>query len=137
MPCPPLTYAMPRMIASKEAVEATPCLFLVALDGDELKLVTGRGGGTARGGIGGTGGSARLWLLVAWIPDDSKVGDHPRRWQCWRSSVLCVSARASTLTPYERDRRVGVEKVIAFFSPSASVPRGHVARHGSAKCLAV
>lgn len=52
-------------IARQEVVEATPCLFLVALDGDELKRVTGRAGAAA--------GVARLWLLVAWIPDDSKV----------------------------------------------------------------
>jgi len=49
----------------QEVSEGTPCLFLVALDRDELKTVTGRGGGA--------GGVARLWLLVAWIPDDSKV----------------------------------------------------------------
>ena len=46
-------------------MEATPCLFLVALDSDELKRVTGRAGGAA--------GVTRLWLLVAWIPDESKV----------------------------------------------------------------
>eukprot|EP00752_Nemacystus_decipiens_P012693 g11245.t1 len=51
----------------QEVAEAAPCLFLVALDGDELKRVTGRAGGGA--------GVARLWLLVAWIPDDSKVRD--------------------------------------------------------------
>lgn len=51
--------------ARQEVVEATPCLFLVALDSDELKRVTGRAGGAA--------GVTRLWLLVAWIPDDSKV----------------------------------------------------------------
>lgn len=34
----------------------------MVLDADELKLVTGKGGV-----------SARLWLLVAWIPDDSKA----------------------------------------------------------------
>ena len=54
-----------RLCVRQEVVEATPCLFLVALDGDELKRVAGRAGGVA--------GVARLWLLVAWIPDDSKA----------------------------------------------------------------
>lgn len=65
----------------QEVEEKTPCLFLLALDADELKVVTGRGGGVPAavgggGGRGGGGGAAapRLWLLVAWIPDDAKVG---------------------------------------------------------------
>lgn len=59
-------HGQPRRLL-QEVAAGTPCLFLVALDGDELKAVTGRGRG------GGAGGNARLWLLVAWIPDDSKV----------------------------------------------------------------
>lgn len=64
---------------SQEVEEKTPCLFLLALDAHELKVVTGRGGGVPAavgGGRGGSGGAAapRLWLLVAWIPDDAKVG---------------------------------------------------------------
>lgn len=60
------------LTTSQEVAEATPCLFLVALDRDELKQITGRGGGGPMGG-GDGGTAARLWLLVAWIPDDSKV----------------------------------------------------------------
>ncbi|CAN0026607.1 unnamed protein product [Ascophyllum nodosum] len=49
---------------AEEAVEATPSIFLVSLDPEELKMVTGK-----------AAGAARQWLLVAWIPDDSKVRD--------------------------------------------------------------
>ncbi|CAM9294263.1 unnamed protein product [Laminaria digitata] len=63
---------------AQEVEEKTPCLFLLALDAHELKVVTGRGGGVPAAvgsGRGGSGGAAapRLWLLVAWIPDDAKV----------------------------------------------------------------
>lgn len=67
------------LFISQEVEEKTPCLFLLALDAHELKVVTGRGGGVPAAvgsGRGGSGGAAapRLWLLVAWIPDDAKVG---------------------------------------------------------------
>ena len=64
----------------QEVEEKAPCLFLLALDAHELKVVTSRGAGVpaAVGGGGGRGGSSgaaapRLWLLIAWIPDDAKV----------------------------------------------------------------
>lgn len=58
--------------------DGTPALFLLALDADELRLVTGRGVAAAvGGGGGGVAASATQWLLVAWIPDDSKVSCQP------------------------------------------------------------
>lgn len=76
-------------VTPQEVQEGRPALFLFAMDAEELRLVSGRGiaagvggGGTGSndgagsgGGAGGRGGpSATQWLLVAWIPDDSKVG---------------------------------------------------------------
>lgn len=46
----------------KEVEASTPSIFLVSLNADELKMITGR-----------AADAARLWLLVAWIPDDSKA----------------------------------------------------------------
>lgn len=69
------SYHDGRAYISQEVQDGTPALYVLALDADEQRLVTGRGVAAAVGGGGGGGvaASATQWLLVAWIPDDSKV----------------------------------------------------------------